>query len=129
MDIDSHEDSNGFEQSSDRVSRIIQKEIESNNIDPSNIVVAGFSQGGAVALHNALRSPHNLGGCIALSSWVPLRGDYPDALGPHAKKLRVLQVHGDEDMVVSYKWGQMAHQLLKSLVSEEKPHFITITVT
>ena len=41
----------------------------------------------------------------------------------------IYQVHGDADMVVSYEWGQMAHRLLRGLVSEAKPHFITVEVS
>lgn len=71
---------------------IIQKEID-GGVKPSRIIVAGFSQGGAVAFHTALRSSHALGGCVALSTWVPLREDYPAALSENAKTLKILQVN------------------------------------
>lgn len=54
--------------------------------------MAGFSQGGALALHYALRSPHQLAGCIALSTWLPLSADFPQALSPTAASLPILQV-------------------------------------
>jgi len=56
------------------------------------MVLMGFSQGGALALHVALRSSYALGGVVALSTWVPLRDDYPDALSSSMSKVPVLQV-------------------------------------
>ena len=92
------------------------------------IVLAGFSQGGAVALDASLRSIHKLGGCIALSTWLPLQQQYPSSLGPHAASLRLLQVHGDEDSVVHYSWGKMSFGLLRSFItdSDRAPAFVTI---
>ena len=63
----------------------------------------GAPQGGALALHVSLRHPSGpqggLAGCAALSAWLPLREDYPTALGPSAKDLKLLQCHGDDDQV------------------------------
>ncbi len=85
------EDRNGFDRSAARINEIIQTEVD-GGIPPNKIVVAGFSQGGAVALHVAMRSTHSLGGCVALSTWLPLREDYPAALSPAAATLPILQV-------------------------------------
>ena len=79
LDAAAKEDENGFKQSGDRVNRIIQTEVD-GGVDPAKIIVGGFSQGGAVALHVALRSQFALGGCVALSTWLPLRADYPTVL-------------------------------------------------
>eukprot|EP01031_Cornospumella_fuschlensis_P040788 gene40788-49745_t len=95
----SPEDKQGMDASAERINRIIQQEIDSG-VAPNKIVVAGFSQGGALALHTALRSQHSLGGCIALSTWVPFASEYPTSLSPAAANLKILQVHGDEDQVV-----------------------------
>jgi predicted esterase len=73
------------------VNQIVQQEID-KGVKPARIVIAGFSQGGAVAFHAALRSPHALGGVVALSTWVPLRADYPAAFSPAAAHLPILQV-------------------------------------
>ena len=113
--------------SAERINRIIQQEIDSG-VAPNKIVVAGFSQGGALALHTALRSQHSLGGCIALSTWVPFASEYPTSLSPAAANLKILQVHGDEDQVVGYEWGSRSHQLLKSMFTEPAPVFLTIEV-
>jgi len=73
------------------VNTLVQQEID-KGISPSRIVIAGFSQGGAVAFHTALRSPHTLGGVVALSTWVPLRADYPAAFSAAMSTVPILQV-------------------------------------
>jgi predicted esterase len=84
------------------VNALIEQEISKNNIDPKRIVVAGFSQGGALALHVSLRYPVTLGGCVALSSWLPLRDDYPAAFSDAQSQLPILQVHGDAGVLHYY---------------------------
>jgi predicted esterase len=86
-----NEDKVGFDESKVRVEKIVQTEID-NGIESKRIVIAGFSQGGALAFHTALRSPHSIGGCVALSTWVPFSADYPAALSPAASSLKILQV-------------------------------------
>lgn len=127
LDNTSPEDVEGFNESSTRINQIIQKEID-QGVSPQQIVVAGFSQGGALAFHVALRSNHALGGVVALSTWVPFAKDYPAKLSDNARQLKILQVHGDEDQVVSYQWGQLSHNLLKSVITAAPvpPAFITI---
>lgn len=119
------EDRQGFDSSAARINQIVQKEIDAG-IPPNKIVIAGFSQGGALALHVALRSAHTLGGCISLSSWLPLRADYPAALSAASANLPILQVHGDADMVVAHRWGHESHKLLKGMINNPEPKFITI---
>ena len=127
MDSDSREDKAGFDLSAIRVNKLIQYEID-KGILPNNIIIGGFSQGGALALHVSLRSTYKLGGCIALSTWLPLHKEYPPALSNIAVNLPILQVHGDEDMVVSHQWGRSSHDLLKTLITTFPPTFITIEV-
>lgn len=127
LDEDSPEDADGFADTSKRINAFIQAEID-KGVAPNRIVLAGFSQGGAVALHVSLRSEHSLGGCIALSTWLPFRSQYPDVLSSAATNLPVLQVHGDEDRVVSYPWGKGSHEVLKGLLTSPAPEFITIEV-
>lgn len=128
LDENSPEDEEGFAESSKRINAFIQAEVD-KGISPQNIVVAGFSQGGAVALHTTLRSAYSLGGCIALSTWLPFRSQYPESLSPAATKLPVLQVHGDEDQVVSYSWGKGSSTVLKTFLTDPEPKFVTIEVS
>ena len=85
------EDRTGFDESAARVNTLLQQEID-KGIAPARIVIAGFSQGGALAFHTALRSAHTLGGIVALSTWVPLRDDYPASFSSAMSTVPILQV-------------------------------------
>lgn len=122
---DSPEDKPGLEKSRERIDSIVAKEVIAG-ISPSRIILAGFSQGGALALHTALRSSYSLGGCIGLSTWLPLRSEYPAALSPAAASLRVFQAHGNADSVVHYRWGHSTHEFLKEMIRSPEPQFMTI---
>lgn len=126
LDPSSKEDSSGFSESVERINQIIKKEVTAG-IDTKRIVIAGFSQGGAVALQTALRSEFTLGGCVALSTWLPLRDNYPKALSSSSSSLKVLQIHGSSDQVVHHKWGLMSHETLKGLLPSAQVSFHTIS--
>lgn len=91
LDMSTEEDRKGLDDSAIRVKSMIEAEI-SGGISADRIVVGGFSQGGALALHLGLRSSHKLAGCVAFSAWVPLHKDYPQALSETSKSLPILQV-------------------------------------
>lgn len=101
-----------IEESARYVDGLVREQME-KGIPSEKIIVAGFSQGGAIALTASLRSEVKLGGCMALSTYLPLRGDYPEKFGPHARGLKILQGHGTHDMVLQYTYGQKSYELLK----------------
>ena len=101
-----------IEESARYVDALVREQME-KGIPSEKIIVAGFSQGGAIALTASLRSEVKLGGCMALSTYLPLRGDYPEKFGPHARGLKILQGHGTHDMVLQYTYGQKSYELLK----------------
>ncbi len=88
-----------------------------------------------MSLHTALRltlsqeggqQGQALGGCVALSTWLPLRSDYPTALGAAAKvSLPILQIHGDADGVVPFAYGKLSNDLLASFLTI-KPRFVPV---
>ncbi len=84
-------------------------------VDSRKLVLAGFSQGAAMALHAGLRYPEPLAGIMALSMPIPL----PDKLRGemHAANARtpVFLAHGTDDRVVPYALGEQARQLLDEL--------------
>jgi phospholipase/carboxylesterase len=65
------EDANGIKQSAAAITELIEHEFN-RGIAYENMVLAGFSQGCAMALHIGLRFPHKLAGIIALSGYLPL---------------------------------------------------------
>ena len=80
----SEEDREGFEESAKRVTELIQVELD-KGLSSESIIIGGFSQGGALALHVSLRADYKLAGCCALSTWLPLRMDYPSAISAEAE--------------------------------------------
>lgn len=110
---DDPEDGAGMAESAKMVEALVADE-ESAGIPASRIIVGGFSQGGAVALYHSLRTARPLAGCLTLSSWLTMRGDYPAKLGPHARTLPIFQGHGDSDMTVSLEWAQLSRRELET---------------
>lgn len=106
------EDSEGFEASANRVLAILEAERIKGK-ESARMIVGGFSQGGAVALHVCLRSTEPLAGCVGCSAWVPMNKLYPAALGSAAKNIPVAQFHGTRDEIVRFTWGQDSHKLMK----------------
>lgn len=90
--------------------------FDANTGIPANrILVGGFSQGGALALHTGLTFNQTLAGVIALSCWLPIHKSFPDARKA-SENLPVFQCHGEVDPVVPYKFGQLSHVSLKSFM-------------
>lgn len=81
-------------------------------IASTRIVLAGFSQGGAVALHTGLRHAEPLGGLIALSTYLPLDSLLKNEMSPANRALPILMQHGRYDGVVPYTLGVLSRDLL-----------------
>lgn len=125
-DLYTDEDRQNMDNSKERINQIIQAEVENNGVLPENIVVAGFSQGGAIALHTALNSPYKLGGCVALSTWLPLASDYATISTTSNSQLKILQIHGNADAVISQARGLESSEKLRSMNFAHPPRFTTI---
>lgn len=100
-----------LEESAQSVIGLIERQRDAG-IDPARIVLAGFSQGGAVVLHAAfLRWSGPLGGVVALSTYAPTFSA-EIALSPEKRHLPVLHLHGSHDDVVPMALGRAAHDFL-----------------
>lgn len=100
-----------LEESADQVIALIEAERESA-IAAERIVLAGFSQGGAVVLHTAfLRYPGTLGGVLALSTYAPTFSDDMQ-FSDTKRRLPVLCLHGRFDDVVTPDMGRAAYDRL-----------------
>lgn len=84
-------------------------------IPANRIIVGGFSQGGALALHTGLTFSQPLAGIVALSCWLPLHKSFPDARKT-SDTIPIFQCHGEIDPVVPYKFGQLSHVSLKTFM-------------
>lgn len=111
MSIADAPDRDGIESSAATVGRLIDREIE-RGVPSRRIVLAGFSQGGAVVLHAGLTQDRDLAGILALSTYLPL----PDAVAPAAQAAPpILMLHGDHDGVVPMAIAQASKRHLDDL--------------
>jgi len=84
-------------------------------VPSSRIVVAGFSQGGAVALHAGLRHAEALAGILALSTYLPLAATLPAERSEANRGTPILMCHGLHDPVLPHALGVMAREALRTL--------------
>jgi len=75
-------------------------------------VIAGFSQGGAIALHGALRYPERLGGLMALSTYLPLHERLAEEAAAANRDLPILMCHGTADPVLPVQMGEQSRDQL-----------------
>ena len=80
----------------------------------ARILIAGFSQGGALALHGALRHPEPLGGILALSCYLPLQTLLAGELSDANRATPILMCHGQYDPVLPMALGVLARDWLRS---------------
>jgi phospholipase/carboxylesterase len=113
MDLHNRADMDGVLASEKRVQALIEEQVKSG-IPASNIVLAGFSQGGVLSLFTGLRYHEKLAGIMALSCYLPTADALPEKCHSANKSTAILQNHGEQDDVVPMSAGQMAHQLLKA---------------
>jgi phospholipase/carboxylesterase len=110
----SAEDEAGIRESEAIVRGHIDREVAAG-ITAENIVVAGFSQGGAMALHSGLRYPSRLGGILALSTYLPLRDSIAKEADEANRHTPIFMAHGSRDQVVPEIAGKLSHDLLEGL--------------
>ncbi len=112
--IDSQQDETGIRASQTDVEALIAKEVE-RGIEPAHIFLAGFSQGGAIALHTALRQNVPLAGVLALSTYLPLASSAQTESTPSSRQTPVFMAHGTHDPIVPHALGIASRDALKSL--------------
>jgi phospholipase/carboxylesterase len=110
--ITGREDLEGITEASDRVNAYVAREREVG-VPPERVVLAGFSQGGAVALHAGLRSRERLGGIVALSTYLPFKARLAAEISQTNREVPILMCHGEQDGVVSVELGQLSRDVLK----------------
>ena len=107
------QDEAGIRRSAAAIDALVAGEIE-RGVPAERIVLAGFSQGAAMALFTGLRYPDRLGGIIALSGYLPLTAALPDEAAPANRQLEVFQAHGRHDEVVPYALGHGSAEGLRA---------------
>ena len=104
-------DEKGVRQSQAQIGELIAREVE-RKISFKNIVLAGFSQGGAIALQSGLRYPERLAGVMALSCYLPCSDSFAAEASAANAKMPVMIAHGVQDPVVPYAMGKNTSDLL-----------------
>lgn len=108
------QDEQGIRQSEAQVHALIRRENE-RGIATGQIVLAGFSQGGAVALHTGVRYPERLAGIMGLSTYLPLAESVAAERSNANTQTPVFMAHGTGDPVLPMQLGQWSREHLESL--------------
>ena len=106
------EDEKGIYASSAAVNALIAAEVE-RGIPADSVVMAGFSQGGAIALQVALRHPKRLAGVLALSTYLPLPSTLEAEKSPANSSIPIFMAHGADDAVVPESLGLSSREILQ----------------
>jgi len=114
LNVKDRQDEEGIRLSGRRAVALIERE-RGRGIDPARIVLAGFSQGAAIALHAGLRYPDRLAGLLVLSSWLPLADTVEAERSPANQDTPILQCHGTQDPMVHEQRGRDSVQTLRRL--------------
>ena len=111
MDLTLEEDLAGIEDSVAIIERFIDQEVAAN-IGSERIILAGFSQGGAIALYGGLRHAQPLAGIMALSTYLPLPDQLATQAHPANANTPIFMAHGQADPVIPMFQGQRTSDLL-----------------
>lgn len=117
LDRGGPQDESGIRQSSELVVQLIQAERE-RGVPDNKILLAGFSQGGAIVLHCGLRQRERLAGIMALSTYLPLHQYFAAEVVNNSeaqdRSVPILMAHGRQDPVLPIDLGQNSRDALSS---------------
>ena len=111
---DGREDAAGIRASQARVEALIARE-KARGFPTGRIVLAGFSQGGAIALQTGLRHPERLAGIVALSGYLPLADTLAAEASPANRDVAVFMAHGTDDPVIPLARARRSRDKLADL--------------
>lgn len=112
--IDAKQDEAGIRASQEAIEALIAQEL-ARDISPDKIFLAGFSQGGAIILHTALRQKVALGGVLALSTYLPLQESAKREALSYTRTTPIYMAHGKGDPVIPYALGEASREVLMGL--------------
>jgi len=112
-DLTDRGDERGIRDSQLRIEQLIARE-KTRGIAASRLVLAGFSQGGVIALQAGLRHPERLAGIMALSTYLAL----PQVLVAEAhaanRAVPIFMAHGTSDPMIRLDWAEASHRALQT---------------
>jgi len=110
-DLGEQQDAEGIKRSAEQLNVLIEEEIKAG-IPPEKIILAGFSQGGAIILQAGLRYPEKLGGIMVLSSYVPLAESLAAEKHSANQDVPIFYAHGEQDDVIPINFAEQSRDLL-----------------
>ena len=108
------EDEAGIRASQASLEELISGE-KKKGIPANKIVLAGFSQGGAIVLQTGLRHPEPLGGIMALSTYLPLAAKLKEEVSEKNKSIPIFMAHGDYDDMIPVARAESSRAALEGL--------------
>jgi phospholipase/carboxylesterase len=116
IDFRDRGDEQGIRESATSITHLIQTLLTRHpHLDSTSVVLAGFSQGGAIALHTGLRFATPLKGILALSTYLPLADTVPQEAARANAHTPISMMHGTLDTVIPIQIAQQSHAILKNL--------------
>jgi phospholipase/carboxylesterase len=112
--IAAQQDVAGIRMSIGEVESLIAREAE-RGVPSENVILAGFSQGGAIVLAGGVRHAAKLGGIIALSTYLPLDGLTASEKSDANAAIPIFMAHGSYDNVVPERLGELSRDALAAL--------------
>ncbi len=110
-DLTARQDKDGILRSAELIRELIDEQIQ-QGISRDKIILAGFSQGGAMALHIGLRESETLAGIMALSCYLPLANELPVPEAATHSELPIFMAHGNYDPIVPLQAGVLSKEIL-----------------
>ena len=109
----------GIKETSKTIFELVERErafLKGRNQKPSNIILGGFSQGGALALYvgySRLKEP--IDSLVALSTYLPFHQEFDKLLNKKLLSQKLFWAHGNKDTMVRPEWGEKSFELLTKL--------------
>ena len=110
-DLGEQQDQDGIKRSQQHIEALIKAEVAAG-IPTEKIVLAGFSQGGAIVLQTGLRYPHRLAGIMVLSSYVPLAESLEKEKHVANQDVSIFYAHGEQDDIIPIGFAKQSRDLL-----------------
>lgn len=114
LNLTQQQDAVGIHASANAINNLLEDQ-ETSGIDPSRILLLGFSQGSAMALHCGLRYPRRLGGVASLSGYIALESYLAKERASVNQTVPIFIGHGLFDPIVPHLLGKQSHELLEQL--------------
>jgi len=114
FDRTARQDDTGIRAAAESVDALVRRERD-RGVRQDRLVLAGFSQGGALALYAGLRQPERLAGILALSTYLPMQATLDAERHPANAAVPIFMAHGTDDPVVGMALATHSRDHLLSL--------------